>query len=313
MSVDKLLVKEESTFLVNLYKNKKNFDLYINSGINYCYETDIERNITDNDNINLIKNAIEKNEINNFNNIYIDSNYVSAELASLFANPIVKIWNGKYYDEYKEYTCYNYIDDLKYYIEGIENYILLNDDNIVPELLNYDLKIIETNITKLTQGLKILLLRKEIFYFKNLPKDSYKETIKNNNCYANNPLTLDVNTLDILPCTGINKIQYILGHIYNDGTICANHVSIATQVIGCNKCLGSAFCSLCQASLSCNLLCYYKGLKENKDPFVISEDHCNYNIEKAKYLAYIYSNIGVRKKAIDMNDTDFVSFIDRNL
>ena len=313
MPINKLLMQEESNFLIELYKNKKNLDLYLTSGSYYCYDTNIERNFINDNNIKIIKSALEKNNINNFNHIYLDSNYISSKDASLFKHPIIKIWNGKYYNEYKNFTCYNYIDDLKYYIEGIENYYLLNDNNIVPELLNYDLKIIETNITKLTEGLKILLLRKELLNFKTLPWEEYKKTIRNNNCYANNTLTIDVHSLDIIPCNGINKVQYTLGHIYNDGTICANHVSIATQVIGCNKCLGSSFCSLCQSSLSCSLLCYYKGLKENKDPFTTSEDHCNYNIEKAKYLAYIYSNIGIRKKSIDMNDDEFISFIDKNL
>lgn len=91
MPINKLLMQEESNFLIELYKNKKNLDLYLTSGSYYCYDTNIERNFINDNNIKIIKSALEKNNINNFNHIYLDSNYISSKDASLFKHPIIKI------------------------------------------------------------------------------------------------------------------------------------------------------------------------------------------------------------------------------
>ena len=310
MSINKRLIQEEAEYLIQLYKNKNNLDLYLTSGKNYCYDIYNNFNIVDDNNIDIIIKNIERYDLK-FNNIYIDSNYIASQQAKLFQDPIIKIWNGKYQKDYREFRCYNYIDDLKYYIPGVKTFYLLNDDNITPELLNYDIEIIEANVTKLTKELETLLFANEVRNFKTLSWEDYLKTINKKNCFAINSLTIDVHTLDIIPCTGINQVQFIIGHIYDEG-IFANHVGIATQVVGCDRCKSSSFCCQCVYAKTCELSCYYKSFIETNDPVLVSKEFCDYYKEKALFLSYVYDVIGVRKKALEMNDKELVEFIDRN-
>ena len=309
MPVDKLLIKEENEFFIQLYKDNVK-DLYLTSGNYYCFDIHNDFNIVNDNNIDIIVKNIERYDLK-FNNIYLDSNYIAPQQASLFKYPIIKIWNGKYLKDYRNFRCYNYIDDLKYYVEGVKTFYLLNDNNITPELLNYDIKIIEANITKLTKELETLLFAKELYNFKTLDWNDYRHSINYKNCYVHECLTIDVHSLDIIPCTGLNKIQYTLGHIY-DNEIVVTHTGIATKLVS-DKRKTSSFCDICPFALTCTLSCYNKVFYQCEDPFLINENQCQYNLEKANYLAYVYDVIGVRKKAIEMNDFEIVKFINENI
>ena len=87
MPVNKLLLKEEKDYLLQLFKNKE-LNLYLTSGTNYCYDIEQERNFSNN--LTKIKEVLDLEKLT-FNHIYLDSNYISSKDASLFKYPIIKI------------------------------------------------------------------------------------------------------------------------------------------------------------------------------------------------------------------------------
>lgn len=312
MAIDKKFIDETNLYFIQLYKNRvenNDLDLYLTSGNYYCFDIHNNFNIVDDNNIDIILKNIERYDLK-FNNIYLDSNYIAPQQAKLFKDSIIKIWNGKYLQDYREFRCYNYIDDLKYYIPGVKTFYLLKDNNITPELLNYDIKIIEANVTKLTKELQALLFANEARKFKTLSWEDYKKSINYQYCYAHESLTIDVHTLDIIPCTGINTKQYVLGHI-NDNEIYCIHDALATEIVACDREDVHVFCSQCPHAKTCNLSCYYKVFIKTEDPFLIDKEHCKYSEEKDNFLSYVYETIGVRRKAIENKDFEFVKFLNR--
>lgn len=152
--------KELNHFLTTIYKNKKDLNLYLTSGNNYCLDFIKETNFTSDENIKEIINTLNKYEFNNFKNIIIDSNYVTLNqcklLESLNVSIIVKIYNNN--APYQYINMNNYIDNIKYYNQNYLNIYCLNDNNIDRTIVNYpNLIIKEGDINYLTDDLTYIL------------------------------------------------------------------------------------------------------------------------------------------------------------
>ena len=306
--------KELNHFLTTIYKNKKELNLYLTSGNNYCLDFIKKTNFTRDENIKEIINTLNKYEFNNFKNIIIDSNYITLNqcklLESLNVPIIVKIYNNN--APYQYINMNNYIDNIKYYNQNYLNIYCLNDNNIDRTIVNYpNLIIKEGDINYLTDDLTYIL---SYFENKNYNEswDKFINNLKDITCYINNSLTIDVHTLDIIPCTGLNITPYILGTIKNEEII-SKHEALAIRFISCDEKEAGLYCSSCNNYLTCKNRCYYKVYKDKHDPFLNNESTCIYNYNKGSFMAYLYDNLGIRKTAIETKEKDLIENINNNV
>ena len=148
-------LKEQACLLLQVYKQKKNLDLFLTSGNRHCFDTTYEQKYVE---------SIPEVLFNEFNykNIYCDSRYISNELASDIQNKynkkvIIKLYNNNEYDRYKDLKCINYIDNIKYYNQNIKNIYILNDDNINLDLIEKtNIELVENNLSIFNDDVKKL-------------------------------------------------------------------------------------------------------------------------------------------------------------
>lgn len=159
------LIKENNYLLKTIFDNKPNLDLLLTSGNKPCYDlTYVEEYITEE-----LPSCIFDF---NYNNIYCDSRYISPEMAQSIKDNynkevIIKIFNNISYDKYKQFTCINYIENIKDYNTDIKNIYILNDDNILNDYSD-NIELVDFKITKLTPELQKLFLKQEIKQFTKL-------------------------------------------------------------------------------------------------------------------------------------------------
>lgn len=306
--ITKEYLDEQSQLLIEVYRNKKDLNLFLTSGNKHCFDITYEEKY-----VNKLPEIIF--ERFTYKNIYCDSRYISIKLAkeinTKYKNVIIKLYNNNEYDTYKDLECINYIDNIEHYNHDIKNIYILRDDNIDLNILSYDLEIVEYNLTIFNDDVKKIFTYHE-FNKLSLPWEEYRKWLLRDQCLANNSLVLDVHTLSIIICPALNEKAFYLGKIY-DNEISAFHTDIAIRTIISNEKKDKLECCNCVLFSICKQQCYYKSYLKTQDPFLKNEDDCVYSLQKASFFANLYDKAKVREKAIENNDQEIINFINKYL
>ena len=153
-------LKEQDSLLLAAYKFKENLNLILTSGHSHCLDVNSLSNYISDENIKIIIKSLKDNNLTNFNNIYLDSRYISNSQAEyiqkeLNKKVIIKIYNNNKYKDYQNFIVYNYVNDINFYNEDVKNFYILSDDNINIDIIGKEnLEVIEYNLTIFNEEVK---------------------------------------------------------------------------------------------------------------------------------------------------------------
>ena len=153
-------LKEQDSLLLTAYKFKENLNLILTSGHSHCLDVNLLSNYISDENIKIIIKSLKDNNLINFNNIYLDSRYISNSQAEyiqkeLNKEVIIKVYNNNKYKDYQNFIIYNYINDINFYNEKVKNFYILSDDNINIDIISKEnLEVVEYNLTIFNEEVK---------------------------------------------------------------------------------------------------------------------------------------------------------------
>ena len=310
-------LKEQDSLLLTAYKFKENLNLILTSGRSHCLDVNLLSNYISDENIKIIIKSLKDNNLIRFNNIYLDSRYISNSQAEyiqkeLNKEVIIKVYNNNKYKDYQNFIIYNYINDINFYNENVKNFYILSDDNINIDIIGKEnLEVLEYNLTIFNEEVKKIFTWQE-FNKLNLPYNEYRKWVFRDNCFANDSLTIDVDTLNIIICPALNEKAFTLGKIY-ENEIVATHADIAVRVISSPTKDSKLQCCNCELYSVCKQQCYYHSYLTTQDPFLKDDNNCKFSLKKAKFFATLYDKAGIRQKAIENKDIELLTLINKYL
>lgn len=126
--------------------------------------------------------------------------------------------------------------------------------------------------------------------------------LEKTNCNIGRFLCLDIENMTIIPCSGLNSPEFILGELHNEKLVARNiTLAIRLYVSIFSEYKQLVHCNLCKYGPICRLSQYCKNFIDEKDIFLISEETCKLLTEKNKIFTDILKTLDI-SSILDSNN-----------